>query len=725
MPSMLILIYYFCRVCSMECIMQHNGYSMRIVNRVIIITGSLLFFYFDNCFSQAGTETARDSIVIKNTLSEVIVSAYDQNKKITRQPAAIFYLSPVVINRFNPANIVSAVNTIPGVQMEQRSPQSYRLNIRGSALVSPFGVRNVKIYYNGIPLTDPGGGTYLNELSPDDIYSFTVIKGPGASLYGAGTGGVVLMDGPLFSHDSLENSAGMSMEAGSDDLQRLAANITWGNDQQKNQLRYSGMSSRGYREQTAAHSKMLGYEAVFKKGDAQQFSITAHYTDLYYQIPGALTLAEYKSDPRAARPAAGNLPSAEENQTAVFQKNLLLGMNEQYRFNDHLQGNLIIYGAYSDIINPTIFNYEFRKEPHFGGRFTLNENRRFGNTLASFWVGGEWQRGYFNVTDHRNMLGAAGNMKTDDNVNNSLSLAFAQADFTFPAGWDITGGAGFHHASVDFTTLFPAPVKHFSVTYDKAISPRIAISKELGGNRIAYLNISSGYSPPAVSQLLPSASVINTNLHPETGVDYELGSRGLLLDQKLYYDIDAFIFNLTKSIATRRDSSGQDYFVNAGGTRQHGVEAFLSYPLILHHKRSLNFWMSGSWFDFRYRNYEVTGKDYSNNKLPGTSPFTFVSGLDFNLDKMLAAHVTYTYKDQIPLNDANDVFASSYNLLDLRIDYHANISKRFNLAILGGINNLLNEKYSLGDDINVTGGRYYNAAPRINFYLSLVIKYLM
>lgn len=702
--------------------MQQIDHSVRALCSCIM-TVWLLFFSFMNSYSQSAGKGHQDTAVLKNTLSEVVISAYEQNKAITRQPAALFYLSPVALNRFNPASIVSAVNTIPGVQMQQRSPQSYRLNIRGSALVSPFGIRNVKIYYNGIPLTDPGGGTYLNELSPEDVNSLTIIKGPGASVYGAGTGGVVLIDGPLFSDDSLPNSAKIGLEGGSYGLQRMIAALTWGNTKQKNQLRYSGMSDNGYRDQTAMHDKVLAYETVLKQGDKQQLSITAHYMDLYYQIPGALTLSEYKSNPRAARPTAGSLPSAEENKTAVFQKNFLLGFNEQYRFSNHLQSHLVLYGAYADIVNPTIFNYEYRKEPHFGGRLTFNGKYQLGNTQASFWIGGELQQGYFNVTDNQNINGAAGNMMTDDNVNNFLSMAFAQADFTLPEGWDITAGASFHHATVDFTQIFPVPAANIKLNYDRAVSPRIAISKELGGNRIAYLNVSSGYSPPTVSQLLPSTSVINTGLHPETGVNYEIGSRGLLFGQKLYYDIDAFIFNLTKSIATRRDSSGQDYFVNAGGTRQHGIEAFISYPVISHDKNLLKAWISASWFDFRYRNEEVTGKDYSGNKLPGTSPFTFVGGLDYNLNKRLAVHFTDTYNDRIPLDDANDVFAASYNLMDFRIDYNTHISRKLNLTLLGGINNLLNEKYSLGDDINVTGGRYYNAAPGRNFYVSAIFKF--
>jgi iron complex outermembrane receptor protein len=36
-----------------------------------------------------------------------------------------------------------------------------------------------------------------------------------------------------------------------------------------------------------------------------------------------------------------------------------------------------------------------------------------------------------------------------------------------------------------------------------------------------------------------------------------------------------------------------------------------------------------------------------------------------------------------------------------------------------GANNLLNEIYSLGNDINAAGGRYFNAAPALNYYAGL------
>jgi iron complex outermembrane receptor protein len=87
-------------------------------------------------------------------------------------------------------SLVSVMNTLPGIRMEERTPGSYRLSIRGSLLRSPFGVRNVKIYFDEIPLTDAGGNTYLNALDVASLHSLEVLKGPDGSLFGANSGGV-------------------------------------------------------------------------------------------------------------------------------------------------------------------------------------------------------------------------------------------------------------------------------------------------------------------------------------------------------------------------------------------------------------------------------------------------------------------------------------------------------------------------------------------------------
>src|SRR5258705_7326802 len=151
------------------------------------ILTSLLLFLFTCCFSQ---KEEPDS---SRTMDEVTIRAFEQNRHLKEVTAAVNYISHSQLERFNNLSILPALNSTPGVRMEERSPGSYRMNIRGSTLRSPFGVRNVKIYWNDLPLTDPGGNTYLNQLAFYNFNSVEIIKGPGSSLYGSGSGGVILL----------------------------------------------------------------------------------------------------------------------------------------------------------------------------------------------------------------------------------------------------------------------------------------------------------------------------------------------------------------------------------------------------------------------------------------------------------------------------------------------------------------------------------------------------
>jgi len=46
-------------------------------------------------------------------------------------------------------------------------------------------------------------------------------------------------------------------------------------------------------------------------------------------------------------------------------------------------------------------------------------------------------------------------------------------------------------------------------------------------------------------------------------------------------------------------------------------------------------------------------------------------------------------------------------------------NKKTKLEIYAGVGNLLNEKYSLGNDLNAVGNRYYNPAPLRNYYIGV------
>ncbi|MEO6356165.1 MAG: TonB-dependent receptor plug domain-containing protein, partial [Ferruginibacter sp.] len=147
------------------------------------------------------------------TLSSAIVKAFERNATLKNIPATVSVLGRTDLERYSNTSILQAVNTVPGVKMDERSPGSYRLSIRGNLLRSPFGVRNVKVYWNGMPFTDANGNTYLNQLGFENVGKIEIIKGPGGSLYGAGTGGVVLLSSRTA--DKGEHSIAINTLAGS------------------------------------------------------------------------------------------------------------------------------------------------------------------------------------------------------------------------------------------------------------------------------------------------------------------------------------------------------------------------------------------------------------------------------------------------------------------------------------------------------------------------------
>ena len=84
---------------------------------------------------------------------------------------------------------------------------------------------------------------------------------------------------------------------------------------------------------------------------------------------------------------------------------------------------------------------------------------------------------------------------------------------------------------------------------------------------------------------------------------------------------------------------------------------------------------------------------------------------------------TYYYADKIFLDDANTVAADAYHLLGCRVGWKLPVKTTIKLNFYGGVDNLLDETYSLGNDINAAGGRYYNTAPKRNYYAGVSFQW--
>ncbi len=669
-------------------------------------------------FSQ-NTNSSPDSSDAK-TLNEVVIKAYEQNRKLIDIAAPVAFTGQAQLNRFSNMSILPALNINPGVSMEERSPGSYRLNIRGSSLRSPFGVRDVKIYLDDIPLTDPSGNTYLNQLSFYNFQSAEIIKGPAGSLYGANIGGAML----IHTMPNVWNSgATVDYSYGSFAANNVNANIRFGDDDHENNFNYAHLSSNGYRQQTQMHRDIFSWENAVKASDKQTLRAFIFYGDLYYQTPGALTKKQYDSNAVQSRPGAGKA------QAAIFQKTIIGGFSNEYNFCDNWQNTTAIYGTYTDFINPGLRVYELRKEPHFGGRSVFQFKKKIDETTLQLNFGAEAQKGFFNTRDYGNNAGVADSLETDDNINLWQYMVFAQIDLKFRNGWIVTAGASLNKSSLQFINLFTRPSSNATTqsrAFENKLPPHLGLLKKITESISAYINIARGFSAPTSAELLRTDGLLGPNLQPEDGMDYELGLRGNLLNEKLYFDISGFLFHLHNTIVQRIDTNGVYYYVNAGSTKQNGIESYVSYQLADNAKQFISdakVFVSYAWHDFHYGSFQQVSSDYSGNKMPGVAPNTVVAGLDVFSKCGIYLNVTYNYTSAIAMNDANTEYASSYDLFGARLGYRKIFARKIKAEIFAGSDNIFNTKYSLGNDINAALGRYYNAAAGRNYYAGIIFSF--
>lgn len=657
--------------------------------------------------AQEKTDTTR-------LLEEVVVNAYQYNRSLKESPVALGIATEKEFNRFSNSSIVSTMNSIPGVRMEERSPGSYRFSIRGSTLRSPFGIRNVKFYWNGLPLTDGGGNTYLNLLDFDAFGRAEVIKGPGGSLYGAGTGGVVLLNSPQ------QNQLQVSASGGGFGFQRYQASAGFGNSKRKIFVNYAHQQADGYRQQSAMRRDAVNLEGKFSLSEKNGLQASLFYTDLQYQTPGGLTLAQYTADPKQARPS-GAVPGAVQQQAAIYNKTIYGSSTFEHQWNARWSSRIGTYGSYTDFTNPSILNYERRTEQNLGGRTNTQFDFDRQTWKGKLNFGAEYQYFYSPLTDYGNVSGRRDTVQTDDRLTSNSAIVFTQAEIDLPRNFYLTVGASGNFLKYDFHRLQGLPAGNAQRNFDPVVSPRVAIIKKISESFSAFASASKGFSAPTQAEVRPSAGVYNSTLSPEQGVNYEIGVRGIIF-RNFSFDVVGYDFELAQAIVSEKNIFNADYFANAGHTSQQGIETLISYQ-IASPARSISYfriWVSYTLTNYKFTDYQHDGINYSGNHWTGSPQNTIVSGLDLNLKKIYW-NLTTNYVDRIPLNDANSVYAPDYFLLGTRIGWKENFSKS-SLEIFAGVDNALDQHYSLGNDLNAANGRYFNAAATRNFYFGIKLR---
>lgn len=647
----------------------------------------------------------KDSVV--NDLDSVFVIAFRSKINTQNIPVSVAQVSSKVLAQEINATLLPAFNTITGVRMEQRSPASYRISIRGSSLRSPFGIRNVKVYWNQIPFTDPTGNTYLNLLPTSLINGADIIKGPVGAVYGLGTGGAVLLQSN-FAIDSITKlNAITNIRGGSFGLFGQDLRVTFKHKKMQQTFFVSNESSNGWREQSASGKKNLTWLTSFAS-NKHVLHTTLLFTDLMYQTPGGLTLTQMNQNPKWARQATATLPGAVTQQTAVYNQTILGSVQYQYQFSKLLTWENFMTATQTNFKNPFITNYEKRNEKNVSGGSHLSYSKQYSNANFKIVIGGEWQMQQAFIHNYGNRKGVIDTLQYADDVNTRQGFLFMNASANIRNKWFFELGISNAFMRYNYVRTSNNLLPKASKANTGLLAPQLGISYAANPHTNLFVQISKGFSPPTLAEIRPSDGLFYTALAPEFGWNFEAGVKGSAIHRKLTYELSWYHFKMHDAIVRQNTNTGIEYFVNAGSVRQGGLELQLTYKLIASQLHQLNTKLGYAYQPYRFLHYVQSGIVYDGNEVTGNAKQQGVFVIDYTYKKKLAAFATLQSIAKVALTDANDMYAPAYSLLQMGVSY-SNKTIRYFL----GIDNVLNVSYSLGNDINAAGKRYYNpAAPR-------------
>lgn len=662
-------------------------------------------------------------------LNEVMIAGLNGNRTNKETAGSVALLTARDISRGNGLSLQTAFNFVPGVRMDQSTLSEARISIRGNGVRSAFGIRNVKIYVNDIPVTEADGTTRIEALDVNSIGRVEIIKGPASSIYGAGTGGVINFS--LQRSPYQEQSMQVSGLTGAYGLNRLAATYRGGGDKLNSYVSYGWQQYNGYREHSNDMRRFITGNFQLFPDNKRIITLLVNRTTQHSQIPGSLTLDQVSADPAQAN--ATNL----DKVAGRYQNWTRIGLGQQYSFNDKFSNSSSVFTYFYDLDHPLPFSYIRNYYQSFGGRTRFSYNPTLSVLPTKFILGAEFNQGLTKGIQYVNNKGIEGSINSNVDYRNTQYSLFYQSETQLNPNTFLTLGLSYNELNYDVQDYLintRSGVKEFK----GELSPRVALSHNFSKALSLHASISSGFSPPSSSEIKNVDGSINPVLQAEKGLNYEINAKGNLFNSRLGYDLAVFKLDMKGELIGQAIQQGITIYNNSGKTSHNGAELALSMQLIRNEDNKsislLRPFASVTYSDFSFKDYKIlNGQNevtavYDGNPLTGIAPWVISMGIDVETRSGIYIYGSYYYNNELPLNDAGTAFNPSYHVLNSKIGYKRTLGNLFEMNIYGGIDNALNENYSSITSLNAASFNgaqpaYFNPSPRLNTYGGLTIKY--
>lgn len=692
-----------------------------------------------------------------HTLSEIEITASSSNdKSILSQPASIAKLGLTELKRGNGLFLDDAINlNIPGVLMEKRTVSGgQQFNIRGYGNgMGPRGANNnfdgqgLKLYLNGIPVTDAEGITLLDDIDFGSIGNVEVIKGPAGSLYGLAAAGVVNLN--TIQPEAGKVSLGQDILVGSYGLRRYSTRFQMGGKHASLLLTYGRQTSDGFMDQHSASRKdFINVAGSFRPNGKQDINVYFGYSNSYDQRAGELTIAQYENKDYSGNPAY--IKNDAHSQIISFRA----GVGHTYKFNNHIANTTSVFASGISNNSSSAAGWTDKTPVNYGIRSTLDMHYKLSSNFSLSGITGvEAQSqyaqiiGYNMVADSANLSGynKLGSTKSNQLIFSSTTSLFTEWNLNMPYQFSLTGGIGWstQYQRLDdrFYVAGSKKPSRYATQYNNMFSPHIALNKIFSKQVSAYISYSRGYRAPVSGNIyIPATGSINTGLVPEKADQFEIGTKGILLHSKLFYQVAWFrtkVSDKLSSFAVPLDSftTAYSYTANSGGQENKGIEAAVSYNLFQSGNGILSTFRPFAnicYSDFKYDNYQyetLNSKqsrviaDYNDKSVAGVPRITANVGIDFAMRWGIYGNISYTYRDGMPISSDGLNNTTSFNLLNTKIGVQQSLFNHLGIDVYVGADNLTGTQYYYMVFINQLPDAYLPAPSKTCLYGGVNLKY--
>ena len=609
-----------------------------------------------------------------------------------------------------------SLQTVPGVFIlnPNNFAQDSRIAIRGFGARTNFGIRGIRLIIDGIPATTPDGQGSVDAIDLGSAASIEVIRGPSSGLYGAASGGVILIEtesGPPTPFMETRWTVG--------DYGLLQGQFKAGG--QVGNLNYSVSTSHldfdGYRANNETENTRLNAKFTYDLSPDSSLTALINLIDLPLQNdPGALTYDEAQANPTQARQRNVNFDSGESVQQEQ------IGFVYQQTLDDFHAFELKSYYKHRDFANKLPFanGGQVAFERNFFGGSALY---RFNGNRLKLASGIDYDRQEDARENYDNLNGERGplSLEQDEQIQ-SLGL-FASLSYLLHDTLTLSAALRQDHVEFQVDDSFTADGNDSGERNFEETSPMLGLTWEARPNFALFANLSTSFETPTSTELAnPSGGGFNSGLSPQTATNFEIGFKGTRLFQEraLRYAVTAFHIDIENALVPFEliTSPGRDFYRNAGQSQRTGIEAALQIELL----KGLTADFSYTWSDFQYDDYVSQNGDFGGNRLPGVPEHFGNIQINYKHDSGIFLRWNTRFTGNFYADDANATTIKAYNVSHLRLGIERIIGS-WVLEPFVGINNLFDQSYNANIRLNGFGGRYYEPAPERHLYTGIRIRY--